>query len=349
MHRAGYRSSLGTTRAINPIFGPQTHLISGEYENRIFNLLLSAIRERMARSAPKRSSVPDNLTIWSYLMLPDFIIIGAHKAGTTSLHHYFDQHPDVFMTVVKEPNYFSFDPMNAAHVGARKGSYRVKSLSDYEALFKGAPLESRRGEASPSYLHSRSAPTRIKELLPECRLIVSLRNPVDRAYSAYQMAFRAGVTKMRVEDIEPGLDSWTKKSLYAESLSRYLKIFSDSRLRVVLFEDLIENPSETMRDLFNFIEVRTEIKIDTSYRFNPGGLPRSSFVHHSLNSLKKIPLLQEFAPKTMRRKLARFRDGNLQKAEPLNPEIRRIWLEYFFKDITRTQTLIGRDLSGWTL
>ncbi len=280
-------------------------------------------------------------------MLPDFIIIGAHKAGTTSLHHYFDQHPDVFMTVVKEPNYFSFDPTNAAHVGPMKHIYRAKSLSDYEALFRNAPLASKRGEASPTYLRARAAPSRIKKVLPKCRLIASLRNPVDRAYSAYQMAFRAGATKIRVEDIKPDRDPWIKGSLYAESLSRYLEIFETSSLRIILFDDIIADPSGVMHDLFNFVEINPDIKIDTSYKFNPGGLPRSSLIHRGLNTFKTIPRLQEYTPKILRRKLASIRDRNLQKAPPLDPEIRRRWLEYFLEDITRTQELIGRDLSSW--
>ncbi len=280
-------------------------------------------------------------------MLPDFIIIGAHKAGTTSLHHYFDQHPDVFMTVVKEPNYFTFDPTNSAHVGAKRSNYRVRSLSDYEALFRASRPQNKRGDASPSYLHSRTAPFQIKELLPECRIIASLRNPVDRAYSAYQMAFRDGVTKLRVQEIRPGRDSWILGSLYAESLKRYLEVFHDRQLRVILFDDLVANPSELMQELFRFIGVNPGFSVDTAYAFNPGGVPRNAVLHWGLNAIKKTPKLREYAPKSVRKKIAAIRDRNLAKAIPLDPGVRSMWLEFFYEDILNTQALIGRDLRHW--
>lgn len=282
-------------------------------------------------------------------MRPDFIIIGAFKAGTTSLHHYFDQHPDVFMTTVKEPNFFSFDPGNPFHIGEGKGLFKVKSLKDYEALFSKAPPGTKKGEASPSYFMSPLAPTRIHSTVPNCKLVLSLRNPVDRAYSAYQMAIREGRTRVRVEDIDLSCDSRIRGSLYSQPILRYMDLFDDASLRIVLFDDLRRDANAVMQTLFDFIGVAEYPDVDTRYDFNPGGLPRTWLLHRLLTAIKKIPGLQKYTPRDIRKMFARIRDRNLQKAQPLGPDIKAKWLRYFRDDILRTQDLIRRDLSHWLL
>jgi hypothetical protein len=280
-------------------------------------------------------------------MLPDFIIIGVHKAGTTSLHHYFDQHGHVFMTLVKEPNYFSFDPHNPRHIGQSKDQFRVRSLDQYEKLFKDAPPDAKKGEASPSYFQSQLAPERINKTIDNCKLILSLRNPVDRAYSAYQMSVRRGRASVTVDQIDPSRDRWITAGFYAESLSRYQNYFNEDRLKVILFDELRNDPALVMRELFRFIDVDETFPINTAYNYNPGGLPRNRGLHRALSFLKQVPGLQEHSPKVLRRGLAGFRDRNLHKAQPLRPEIRARWLVYLREDILRTQDLIQRDLSHW--
>jgi hypothetical protein len=281
-------------------------------------------------------------------MLPDFIIIGVVKAGTTSLHHYFDQHPDVFMTVVKEPNYFSFDENRSAHVRQTK-KFSVRSQLEYERLFEGAPLDSKKGEASPSYFRSSVAPARIRSTIPDCKVIVSLRNPVDRAYSAYLMSLRAGAAPIPVDKIEPGRDRWIGGSLYAGPLLNYMKVFDPASFKIVLFDELTDNPRAVMSDLFGFVGVNDVYSINTSYRFNSGGLPQSGLLHLALNRLKDIPGLQKYTPKPIRRKMAGLRDRNLRRAPPLDPELKAKWLNYFRDDILQTQEMIQRDLSHWLI
>lgn len=282
-------------------------------------------------------------------MLPDFIIVGVHKAGTTSLHHYLDQHSDIFMTTVKEPNYFSFDENNPLHVGKNRSMYRIRTLEDYCAVFSNAKPGTKMGEASPSYFHSLLAPERIYRTVPSCKLIISLRNPVDRAYSAYQMSVRTGRTTIEFDRIGRDCDRWLVGSLYAESLAKYFKFFDDSMLRVVLFDDIVNNPAAVMEDLFKFVGVRDDYPIDISYGFNPGGLPKNQGVHKFLSALKEVPGLQRYTPKLIRRKMAEIRDRNLRRAPELNAVTKRRWLEFFRKDIHRTEELIHRDLSHWLI
>lgn len=281
-------------------------------------------------------------------MLPNFIIIGVFKAGTTSLHQYFDQHPDVFMTTVKEPNYFSFDENNSSHVNKNNSDYRVRTLEAYNALFEGAKSGAKLGEASPSYFRSSLARERIRQTVPSCKLILSLRNPVDRAYSAYQMAVRTGKTTVDI-NISRDCDQWIVGSLYSEPLMKYSQLFGDTNLRVILFDDILNAPASVMADLFRFVGVRDDYAIDVSYRFNPGGLPKSQSIHRFLNGLKRIPGLQKHTPKAIRRQMSGIRDRNLLKAPPLDMEIKSRWLEFFREDILRTEELIHRDLSHWLI
>ncbi len=130
--------------------------------------------------------------------LPDFLIIGAARAGTTALHSYLRQAPDIFMPAHKEPNFFAFEDEALAcrGPGAEFINNSVTRMADYRTLFAGAGPGQRLGEASPLYLYSPKAPERIAHHLPEVRMVAILRNPVDQAFSHFLYA-----TKYRIEPI----------------------------------------------------------------------------------------------------------------------------------------------------
>jgi hypothetical protein len=129
------------------------------------------------------------------MTLPNFLVIGAGRSGTTSLHHYLGQHPDIFVPAVKEPNFFAFMGEDIVVVDHYDHWIRQNSITDlaaYKALFDRATAEHAIGEVSPQYLFNRRAPERIKALIPQARLIVILRNPADRAYADYIARFGNG-------------------------------------------------------------------------------------------------------------------------------------------------------------
>ncbi len=280
-------------------------------------------------------------------MLPHFIVIGAYKAGTTSLHEYFAQHPGVYMTRVKEPNYFAFDPGNERHLGVARHDFPVRSLAQYEALFANAPPAARRGEASPAYLHSPVAPERIRAVVPDVRLIVSLRSPVDRAYSHFQMALRSGRLRDPSVPREPDDAMWFRASLYAQALQRYMDLFGRDRICCVLFDDLVRRPAETMQNLFDFVGADRGFRIEAAYAHNPGGMPRHPRLYRALQRVRRLPGVTRLLPSGVRRTLARARDATLQKSDRLDPSTRRRWSEYYRHDIERTADLLGIDLGHW--
>ena len=129
--------------------------------------------------------------------LPNFLIIGAAKAGTTSLYRYLEQHPEVYMSPVKEPKFFALGGERLDYRGpgdeARMRGASVTSLEDYRELFRGVSTETAVGEASTLYLYSERAAARIKHHVPDVKLIAVLRNPVDRAYSDFLHLVRDGI------------------------------------------------------------------------------------------------------------------------------------------------------------
>src|SRR5215210_5286768 len=127
------------------------------------------------------------------LTLPNFIIVGAAKAGTTALYWYLSEHPAVYMSPVKETFYFAYGVDEAGRLlygDPEVHRFPVKTLREYEALFAAAGDASAIGEASPIYLECPQSAGRIRELIPAARIVASLRQPVDRAYSDYIMYLR---------------------------------------------------------------------------------------------------------------------------------------------------------------
>lgn len=280
-------------------------------------------------------------------MLPDFVVIGAFKAGSTSLHHYFGQHPGVFMTKVKEPNFFAFDSKNKAHVEMNRQQFMVTRLAEYESLFDDASADQIKGEVSPYYLYSSVALQRMKEIVPAIKIIACLRNPVGRAYSHYLMRLRSGKETKSPEEAFSEDAFWVKASLYADAIQSYQQIFGQDQLKFVLFDDLINDPQTLMSELFSFIGVDPDFQVNTDYRFNPGGTPKFPWLHHGLSALKRIPGLRQYTPPFIRNRLARIRDKNLAPAEVLSMDVQQQWLEYYRDDISRVQDILHLDLSGW--
>lgn len=272
--------------------------------------------------------------------LPNFLIIGATKAGTTSLYDYMRQHPDVFMPGrIKEPNFFCYH--------GQTGGIRipVKTAEAYRALFAEAAGESAVGEASPHYLSFPGTARRIKAMLPAVRIIASLRNPVDRSFSVYQMNLRdkghnEGVPYLAALRNDP----WLREG-YRDNLQSYFAEFPASNVKVILFEDITRAPLETLRGLFGFLEVDGDFAPDISRVSNAGGLPRLKRLHSLLNS-NRAKRIGHLLPAPLVAAAKRLRERNLEK-QSLPPAERAAALEIFREDILRTQDLIGRDLGHW--
>jgi len=299
------------------------------------------------------------------MTLPNFFIIGAAKSGTSSLYMYLKQHPEIYMSPVKEPHYFSFDDETKLTKGP--GDPINKAITDfnqYQALFDKVSCEKAIGEASTSYLYRPEAPIRIHALLPEAKLIAVLRNPIERAFSAYMH-----VVRDRRETSENFLDALSREEerkaagwepiwhfssvgLYAEQLSRYFALFPKDQLQIYLYEELQENQTALVRKVFQFLEVDDSFIPESSMRYNVTGEQKSKIYHSITDWLFTQPnpirwFSRKVLPDIWRGNVASWmRQRNLKKHQIPQTE-RNILVEYFRKEIKELQSLINKDLSHW--
>jgi hypothetical protein len=282
---------------------------------------------------------------------PNFLIIGAHKAGTSSLHRYLQQHPDIFMPALKEPRFFSYDPDGAdvepSPYAWGPRVHPVKTWSEYLELFTPATTEKGIGEASPCYLNHPGCPERIKHALPDVRLIVSLRDPADRAYSGYLMAVRdAGETRPFSDIVGGPRTQWHDHLGYYHSCRRYLEFFARERFKIVRAETLNAEPATVLKDVFSFLEVDPAFEPDASTQFNKGGIPRSRRLHRVLDN-RHVRRLRPYVPASFRNSLKGLKEANLREPPRLDSAVRARIIELLRDDILRLQDLLQMDLSDW--
>ncbi|MDQ5820413.1 MAG: sulfotransferase [Actinomycetota bacterium] len=294
---------------------------------------------------------------------PTFLVIGAAKAGTTSLYHYLGQHPQIFMSPVKEPRFFALEghPLDFRGPGdERLREKTTTTLEAYRELFAGVRNERAVGEASVLYLHHQAAPEAIARYIPDVKLVAVLRNPVERAYSGFLYQTRDGYEPLA--DFEEALraeprriaDGWyyswhyRDQGFYHRNLARYFDRFDPSMIRVYLYEDLDQDPHRVLANLFGFLGVDEGFRPDVGMRYNPSGRPRSARLQrvltqrHSLKEAAKAVIPERWG----HRVIARLQPANLVRA-PIRVETRASLVEGYNEDIRRLEHLIGRDLSHW--
>jgi hypothetical protein len=289
--------------------------------------------------------------------LPNFIVIGAAKAGTTALYWYLAEHPDVFMSQVKETNYFAYG-LNAEgqllYGDANIHHFPVKTLREYEQLFADAGKTAAIGEVSPLYLECPQAAGRIRELLPATKIICCLRHPVDRAYSDYLMYLR---NRNRLFDPARELTAtshwaspdshWMRIGRYHEPLSRYFDAFPRSQIQVFLFDDLKRNLLGVVQALYRFLGVDPAFEPDLETPHNVGGMPASRLLEGLFTSRSIRSAFEPWIPKQAANWVRWLRTRNMRQPPPLPSELRKELTVQFRDDIAKTSELIGRSLQHW--
>jgi hypothetical protein len=289
--------------------------------------------------------------------LPNFIVIGAAKAGTTALYWYLAEHPAIFMSPVKETNYFAYGVDDAGQLiygDPEVHRFPVKTLAEYERLFTGSGGATAIGEVSPIYLECPQAAGRIRRLLPRVHLICCLREPVERAYSDYLMFLRN-----RGRRVDPKRDfaetadwarpdsHWMRVSKYYEQLARYYECFPRSQIHVFLFDDLKQNRTGTVQDLYRFVEVDPTFVPDFDTPHNVGGIPVSMLLERVLTKSRLKSVVEPWIRKRTANWLRRLRTRSMRQAPGLPTGLKRQLSDYFREDIAKTSELIGRDLQHW--
>ena len=272
--------------------------------------------------------------------LPNFFIAGAPKSGTTSLYHYLGQHPEIYMSPIKEPNYFASEirlgqfseglrPRAEQDAGALRayldGPMREKRFgglvtewSDYLKLFRKAEGRKAIGEASVCYLWSESAAENIRRGIPDARIILILRNPVEMAFSMYIHTLRSGAIQCSFrEAIEMGLEQrggpidvmhpFLDMGFYHQQVERYLETFPEERIAIYWYDEYNAEPAWILADIFRFLKVDEPFRPDISKRYLEGDVPDVT----------------------------------------LDPADRAFLIDYYRDDVSKLARLLKRDLSNW--
>jgi len=296
--------------------------------------------------------------------LPNFLIVGAAKCGTSSLHNYLNQHPDIFMPTftddglkVKEPRFLIKEKVK------ERLSKGIWNYEDYKSLFDNVTNEIAIGESTVLYLYYyNEAIKNIKKYLGEnVKIIIMLRNPIDRAFSAYLFAsrtpqenqiFKEALMNARKrfdkDDTLSPMILYKELGLYYKMVKAYMENFKD--VHIVLYDNFILQTDLEVRRVFDFLNITNTNDINTSKIINSGGKKwDSSFMKDLLmgeGGMKKI--LRFLLPKKARVNIKeRLTNSFTSKADKINESIKKELLDYYQKDIHLLEKLISKDLSKW--
>lgn len=293
-------------------------------------------------------------TLNAALPLPNFFIVGAPKAGTTSLHAYLKRHPEVFMSVRKEPHYFSRFRVDPAFDNFR---LPIRDSREYQELFGGSGGYKAVGEASSSYLSDINAATRIRAEVPNAKIIISLRNPVQRAYSHYLMECREGREARSFQEAlaadqaraEKGWGisvQYVELGLYSDQVERYIRLFGRSNVLIVLFEDLSRDTAAVMQEVARFLDIDPALFPESAFEavYNPFAASRGVFARWILR-LRPVRLWsRRWIPSALRRRVRdRLLFKSIQKPQ-LDTGVVRTLGECFATDLQKLERLLERDL-----
>ncbi|HET6991989.1 MAG TPA: sulfotransferase [Bacteroidia bacterium] len=294
------------------------------------------------------------------MRIPDFFVVGSAKSGTTSLWQYLGQHPQIFMT----------DDISAKELGYYCYHYGIKELDKYTAYFKDAKPEQLVGESCHAYLSSPESAELIHKAQPGAKIIMLLRNPVDRAYSLYNWmaahgyepskTFEQAIALEEKRVADPGfIDDnpqgfymnyyYFRSGLYAEQIERYFRIFGREQCRVFIFEEIRGKWSEAAKDVFSFLGVDSSfnpvIEVHNESQRVWSSAWQFYFRYGLTDKLKAWGMSSGKATKLS----ARLMKMNVsdKKPIPLKKETRKILLDRYRDDIEKTARLLGKDLSLW--
>jgi len=290
---------------------------------------------------------------------PNLFIVGVPKAGTTSMHNYLAQHPEIFMSPYKEPYYFASD-LNF--------SWRVKELHQYLSLFNFSGTPKYIGESSPGYMYSKVAAQQIKEFCPTAKIIVLLRNPSEMLYSLHGQLL--STAHEDILDFEEALSAQEDRrqgkrtpkccdelkillyfdvAQYSSQLKRYLDLFGYENVHIILFEDFSKNTAIAYRKTLKFLEVDPNFEASFDVHNRAKSLPNLAvrsflFKHPALKALFRKVLPVSWVAGA-RESLGRLTQP--QRPKTIDLAVRVRLRQQFQSEIEELSRLLDRDLTHW--
>lgn len=301
------------------------------------------------------------------MIMPNFLIIGAAKSGTSALWKYLPQHPDVYMSPKKEPHFFAYEDEEPDANGPGDYTKHAKTdLASYQALFADVTTEKVFGEAATTSLYLPQSIARIQKYIPNAKFIAILRQPADRAYSSYMHLIRDH--REPIQDFREALkleneriaNHWgfmwhyTHVGFYYEQIKRFYKQFDETQIRIYLHDEFTTKPLEIIQDIYAFLEVDNTFEPDMRIRANMSGVQKSKQLESVTQTVFDKPNPVRYAARRLMSKELRWRittmirNSNLKRQE-LSPELRHDLTNLFRDDILKLQVLIDKDLTHWLI
>lgn len=297
---------------------------------------------------------------------PNFFLVGAPKCGTSSLYYYLKQHPDIFLTAVKEPHYFCKDfhkEIDAFH--SKHGIWPLRDEVDYLDLFKTHSHEAVVGEASTSYLYSQTAATEIYNFNPDAKILIALRNPIEVLHSWHshllyyfeEDVWDFGKALAMEEERAGGHVPLPRKVKFPtrlryhymvqfdEQIKRYKELFGLEQIRIVLLDDLKNDLAQTFEGILEYLGVDSKFQPEIRIK-NPSKVQKNSIINKVLNS-EKARILKVLMPSslknTMVNKLRRLNTSE-QKRATISQELELKLKETYRPQVEALSKLLSRDL-----
>jgi hypothetical protein len=287
-------------------------------------------------------------------MKVDFFIVGAPKAGTTSLYHYLNEHPQIEMSSQKEPDYFSDTAIQEQ--GMYYGKNRIDTEEKYNTLFNTQKKDVIFGEGSVSYLFYPTVAQDIKAYNSIAKIIIILRNPIERAFSHYLMDYRLGLVSDSFEDIinkeskhknaHLFYQQYIKVGEYATQLKRYFDIFDKENILLIDYEDFKSNVAGTVDLVYSFLKVSTKFAANVSKQHNTFTMPKNRLIRFMYSFVVIRNILSFIFSKNIV-KAVRFILFKKDKKPKLLEETRNQLKHYFSNEVKLLGDLIGKDYSKW--
>jgi hypothetical protein len=300
------------------------------------------------------------------MALPDFLVAGVPKAGTTALHAALSLHPGLYLSPIKEPKFFLTDgppPTKGGPGDALTYREHVWRRDKYEALFDAAPPGAPRGESTPLYLYDPEAMRRIRALIPGVKLIVILRDPVERAHSNWTHLWSAGLepvcdfVRACAEEERRKAADWasfwhyTGLSRYGEQLAHVFSLFPREQVLVLRYRLLIDSPAQTLDRICSFLGVQTGLLTGIPIE-NVTSHPEHTLTHRTVALGMRASdalgrLLPGSAATVATHRLERFLQRDRRQRQPLGWAQRQALLPAFADDIRLLETVLLEDFSDW--
>ena len=306
---------------------------------------------------------------------PNFFIVGAAKAGTTALQEMLNRHPNIYMSPIKEPHFFSKDIRKTDFISLNKKIQTDKIEFDskgniitrhqlyidteesYLSLFEASNKENHKikGEASVSYLYSKDAAKNIYSFNPESKIIIILRNPIERAFSHFLMDLRLGNTNYTnfMDAVKSDFDNknkgWGVSHLYIElglyynQIQRYFKVFPKAQIKIYSYEEFKKNNQVIIKDIYKFLDVPF-FELDLKNNSNKAEIIKNKYYQKLYSKFR--PLLGKFISNEIKSKIK----GHIFTAKGLpllSGNEKKLMKHYFLDDINELKKITSIDITSW--